>query len=377
MEKEKSIKKVPRDKVIIKTSIIGILGNLVLVAFKLIIGIFSGSIAVILDAINNLSDALSSLITIIGMKLAMRPANKEHPFGYGRIEYITAIMIALLVVFAGGSSAVESVKKIINPTKSDFSLLMLIIIGVSIFVKVGLGIYTKRVGKSVNSDSLVASGTDASFDAVISTGTLISAIVSYLGGYNLDGILGVVISIFILKAGYDMLHDTLKKLLGERQDLDLTYKLKNKILENKEVFGVYDLVLHNYGPEYMIGSAHIEVSDTMTAKEINVITRRLRKQVFVEMNIALTIGIYAVNTKNDKNHDLEISVKKIVMSKKYILRMHAFYIDEINKLIYFDIVIDFAAIKPLLLINNLNQDLQKNFSDYQFELSYDTDYSEQ
>lgn len=364
-----------RDKVIIKTSIIGIVVNVFLVVFKIVIGFLSGSIAIILDAINNLSDALSSIITIVGMKLAMRPANKEHPFGYGRSEYLTAILIAALVLFAGGSSAIESVKKVINPTSSDFNSIMLIIIGVAIIVKILLGNYTKKIGKKVNSDSLIASGTDAKFDAVISLATLVSGIVSLLGGYNLDGILGIIISVFILKAGFEMLHETLKKILGERQDNELTEEVKKLILSNKEVMGVYDLVLHNYGPEYMIGSAHIEVPDNMTAKEINVITRKLRKQAFTELNIALTIGIYAVDIKDGKNKKTELNIRKIVLAEDYILRMHAFYLDEVNSIIYFDVVIDFAAPKTEDVAISVNNKLSKAYPEYKFILSYDSDYS--
>lgn len=190
-------------------------GNVILVVIKLLIGLITSSIAIILDAINNLSDAFSSVITIIGTALSLKPADKKHPFGYGRIEYLTSILISAIILGAGVSSAIESVKKIINPEVTNFTTVSLIIIGFSIFIKLSIGVYTLAKGKSSNSDNLKASGKDAFFDSVLSLTTLISGILSYYYKINIDGVLGVFISIFILKAGIDIMRDTLKKVLGE------------------------------------------------------------------------------------------------------------------------------------------------------------------
>ena len=195
---------VERQSKIIRTSVVGILANVALAAFKAGVGLLANSIAVVLDAVNNLSDALSSVITIVGMKLASKPADKEHPFGHGRIEYFTALIIALIVLAAGVTSLIESVKKILNPEPSDFTVVSLIIIGVAIFVKLVLGRYVKRAGEEVNSDALIASGEDARFDAVISLTTLISAGVMMLFGLQLDGWLGAAIALVIIKAGVEM-----------------------------------------------------------------------------------------------------------------------------------------------------------------------------
>ena len=170
-------KKLSRDQQIIKTSIIGIISNVLLSIFKLIIGLLSSSIAIVMDAINNLSDALSSIITIVGMKLALKPADNKHPLGHGRIEYLSALIVASIVFFAGATSLVEAVKKIINPTTTTYTFLMLIIISIAIIVKLVLGNYTKSVGKKVNSTALVASGSDAFFDAIVSASTLIAALI--------------------------------------------------------------------------------------------------------------------------------------------------------------------------------------------------------
>ena len=194
-----------RSSQIIRTSVIGIVANVLLAAFKAIVGIIASSVAIVMDAVNNLSDALSSVITIIGTKLSQRPADREHPFGFGRIEYFSAIIIAVIVLSAGITSLIESVKKIIEPTEPSYTTPTLIVIIVAIVVKLLLGWYVKRQGTRLKSDALTASGSDALFDAVITLATLVSAGVMLLWGVSLDGILGTLISAVIIKAGIEML----------------------------------------------------------------------------------------------------------------------------------------------------------------------------
>ena len=207
-----------RSSQIVKVSIRGIAVNILLVVFKAIVGFAANSISVILDAVNNLSDALSSIITIIGTKLAGRAPDKKHPYGHGRIEYITSLIIAVIVLAAGGSSLKESVEKIISPEKTDFTVVSIVVICFAIFAKFYLGRYFIAQGKKLNSSSLTASGTDASFDAVISVGTLFSAVISLTVGWNIEGWLGAVISVFILKAGMEILTGTLGDIIGLRVD---------------------------------------------------------------------------------------------------------------------------------------------------------------
>ena len=204
-----------RDSIIIKTSIIGILTNVLLAAFKAAIGLMSNSIAVILDAVNNLSDALSSIITIVGTKLAGKLPDKEHPLGYGRIEYLSALTVAGIVLYAGITSAVESVKKIFNPEVPDYDTIALVIIAAAVVVKIVLGKYVKAQGEKVNSGSLVASGADAMFDAVLSFSVLVSAILFLTTGISLEAYVGAIISGFIIKSGIDMIRETLDEILGQ------------------------------------------------------------------------------------------------------------------------------------------------------------------
>ena len=281
-----------RNRTIIRTSIVGILANIFLAAFKAFIGMTSNSIAIVMDAVNNLSDAASSVITIIGTKLAGREPDRKHPFGYGRIEYLSAMVISLLVLYAGVTAFVESVKKIIHPDVPDYSTVALIIVAVAVVVKIILGIYVKRVGVKVNSDSLINSGEDAKLDSVISASTLAAAAIYLIFHVSLEAWLGAIIALVIVKAGIDMLRETLSKILGERADAELAHEIKETIQSYPQIDGAYDLVLHNYGPDAHNGSVHIEVPDTLSADELDRLTRAVTMDVLQKHNVILTaIGV--------------------------------------------------------------------------------------
>lgn len=329
-----------RQSKIIKTSVIGIIVNLILVAFKATVGILVNSIAITLDAVNNLTDALSSIITIIGTKLAGKAPDKEHPYGYGRIEYFSSVIIAVIVLWAGITALQESWPKIFNPDVTSYTTVSLIIIAVAVAVKFVLGRYVKGVGEEINSQALVASGSDAFFDAILSLSTLIAAIVSIFYNIHLEGILGVIISFVIIKASIDMLKETLDSMIGARVDSELSQKIKKSIEEVDGVYGAYDLSLHNYGPEDMQGSVHIEVDDDLTAREIHKLTREITFKIYKEFSIALTVGIYA---RNDKYDYIRKDLDEIVSQYEEILQIHGFYVYEDEKLVSFDIIVDFDA----------------------------------
>ena len=225
-----------REKVIIRTGVIGIFANVFLAGFKAVIGFISGSIAVTMDAVNNLSDALSSVITIVSTKLAGKAPDKKHPYGYGRIEYLSAVTISVIVLYAGITSLVESVKKIIQPEAPDYAPIALIIIGVAVAVKIVLGIYVHATGKKVKSDSLVASGKDALLDAVISTSTLVAAAVFIIWGISLEAWLAAIISLVIVKSGVEMLRDSVSSILGERVEGELSNQIREIILTYNATF---------------------------------------------------------------------------------------------------------------------------------------------
>ncbi|WP_407376100.1 cation diffusion facilitator family transporter [Methanobrevibacter sp.] len=329
-----------RQDKIVKTSIIGIVVNLILVAFKASVGILSNSIAITLDAVNNLTDALSSIITIIGAKLANKKPDKSHPYGYGRIEYFSSVIIVAIVLWAGFTSLMESWPKIFNPDVTSYSAVSLIIIAVAIIVKFSLGRYVKNIGESINSQALVASGSDAFFDSLISLSTLIGALVSVFFGISLEGILGVIISVVIIKAGIDMLRETVDSMIGARADSELSKKLKESICEVPGVYGAYDLTLHNYGPEDIQGSVHVEVDDNLTALEIQKLSRIIQTKIINEFSIILTVGVYA---HYESYRDIRNDIYEIASRYPEILEIHGFIVYEDEKLVTFDMIVDFDA----------------------------------
>ncbi len=333
---------VQREKTIVKTSIIGIVTNLLLVGFKMAVGLISNSIAVILDAVNNLSDALSSVVTIIGAKLGAKQPDKKHPLGYGRIEYLSSMVVAALVLYAGITSLVESIKKIISPEAADYSAVSIVIISVAIAVKLVLGLYVKRQGKKVNSGALTASGSDALFDAILSASVLASAVIYLIWGVSLEAYVGVVIAGFIIKAGIEMMIETLNDIIGKREDKETIKELKEIICKEEDVLGAYDVTLFNYGPNKNYGSVHIELPDSLTVDDVDRITRRIQADVFRKTGIILTgIGVYSFNTSDDEAAKMRNEVQKTVMAHDWALQMHGFYADTGKKTIRFDVVMSF------------------------------------
>ncbi len=379
MSKEKNIPDsaaVSRDKIIVRTSIIGILTNVFLASFKAGIGLISNSIAVILDAVNNLSDALSSIITIVGTKLAGRLPDKKHPLGYGRMEYLTAMIVAGIVLYAGLTSAVESVKKIIHPEKADYSTVSLVIIGVAVVVKIILGRYVKGQGEKVNSGSLIASGSDALFDAILSMSVLASAIIFILTGISLEAWVGVFISVIIIKSGIEMMIETVNEILGVRADKEVTDKIKKLMVEEPEVSGAYDLILYNYGPDKNYASVHIELPDTMTVKEVDKITRKLEKKVYKETGVILAgVGLYSINTSDDETAKILNAVREKVLSHEWAIQLHGFYLDIEEKEMRFDVVISFK-VNARDAMATLYEELKKDYPGYDIQISPDVDVSD-
>ena len=365
-----------RDKVIIRTSIIGIVTNIFLAGFKAAIGLASNSIAVILDAVNNLSDALSSVITIVGTKLAARPADKKHPLGYGRIEYLSAMIVSGIVLYAGITSLVESVKKIIEPETPEYSTVSLVIIAVAVVVKLILGKYVKAQGEKVNSGSLIASGSDASFDAILSFSVLVSAVVFLMSGISLEAYVGVVISLAIIRSGIEMITETLDEILGIRADKETARKVKALLNEEPEVQGAYDLVLFNYGPDKDYAAVHLELPDTMTVDEVDRLNRRVEKKVYKETGITLVgIGVYGYNTGDDEAAKIRDRVREMVMAHEWALEFHGFHIDVAQKKMRFDVVMSFD-INPKEGLRILLEEMKRDYPEYEVMILPDVDISD-
>ena len=365
-----------RSKIIVRTSVIGIAANLGLVVLKAIVGIFANSIAIIMDAINNLSDALSSVITIVGTKLAQKKPDAKHPYGHGRVEYITSLIIAIIILAAGGSAIVESIRSIIEGHEPSFNVVSLILIAVAVVVKIVLGLYFRHVGKKVNSEALKGSGVDALFDALLSLGTLISIAVSLIWHVNIEGYIGIIIGLFMLKSGIDVLRSSLSSIIGERTSKETSEAIKHLVCENPEVKGAYDLIVNNYGPDRGIGSIHIEVDDTLTAKEIHPLTRRITAQVYEKFGIIMTVGIYASNNSNPIINKIKNDIHDEVLKHPTIKQIHGFYCNQEIKSISFDVIVDFKDKDAPKLIQEIHDALANKYPDYQFYIVEDKDFSD-
>ncbi len=365
-----------REAVIVRTSVVGIVANVLLAAFKALVGFASNSIAVILDAVNNLSDALSSVITIVGAKLAGRAPDEKHPLGYGRIEYLSATVIAAIVLYAGFESFSESVKKIIWPETADYSAVTLIVIAAAVVVKLVLGRYVSARGKRVDSGSLVASGKDALFDAVLSASVLAAAIVYLATGVSLEAYVGVIISIVILKAGIDMLRESVDDILGNRVDRDRAHEIVDVVKAQDGVLGAFDLLLHSYGPSMTVGSIHIEVPDTMTAEGIDDLTRRIQHAVHEKTGVLMgTVGIYARNTDPAAVAMREDIVRR-ALAHEHVLQVHGFHVDFDTHEASFDVVVSFDAPDRRAVFREVRDEIERAYPAFTFNVALDIDSSD-
>ena len=376
MEQKEQKATFSRDRIIVRTSIIGIVANFLLAGTKAIVGMLANSIAVLLDAVNNLSDALSSIITIAGAKLSARKPDRNHPLGHGRIEYMSALIISFIVLYAGATSAVESVKKIIEPEPADYSVMHLVLIGAAVVVKIFLGTYFKRQGRKVNSTALVASGTDATFDAILSTSVFASALVFMLTGLSLEAYVGVIISGFIIRSGIELLRDTLDDILGKRADAELSRKIKEIACSEPEVYGAYDLFLNNYGPDKNYASIHVELADTMTVEQVDVLTRRIQERVYSETGVIITgVGVYSYNTRDDEAAHIRNRVQELVMEHEWALQIHGFHVEPENRTMRFDVVFSFDK-EPSQGVAEIMEEVGKEFPGYHVAVIPDVDLTD-
>ena len=370
-----------REKTIIRTSIIGIIANILLVGFKAFVGFIAGSISIVMDALNNLTDALSSIITIIGTKLSNKKPDRKHPFGHGRVEYITSTIIAVLILFAGGLAIYESIVSIVeyftsgDKTLPSFAWYSLVIIGVAILVKVGIGIFYKIQGKKVNSEALKASGTDALFDAILSTATLVGAIFAVTLHWYVEGYLGIIIGLFIIKSGIDVLRESFSSIIGERHDPEETKNMLADISSVPGVKGAYDLIIHSYGPNKYVGSVHIGVEGNLSAKEIQIIERNIAALMASKYNMFMTVGIYADNVDSKLSKEIRAKIQEFMKNNPNILQMHGFFVDEIQKFCNFDLVFSFNEKEPEQRIVEIRNALEEAYPDMTFYIQLDRDYS--
>ena len=367
-----------RKSAIVHVGRVGIVANVALAAFKAAVGIMSNSIAIVLDAVNNLSDAASSIITIIGTTVAGKQPDRQHPLGHGRVEYLTTIIVSAVVLWAGLTSLTESIKGILHPLQPDYRPITLIVVATAVVVKIVLGQYTKRQGRLLNSDTLLASGADATMDAVISASTLAAAGIYLATGVALEAWLGAIISLIIIKSGVDMLRESISKIVGERVDPSIAHAVKESVCSVPGVMGAYDLILTDYGPQRLQGSVHISVDETLTARGIDQLTRAVQFAVARDTGIILhTIGIYSANTNADGSAaNVLAALEELTDYEEYVLQYHGFYVDEEIKAVNFDLVVSFDAPDRREVFDRVVNTMKRRFPDYTFVAVMDSDISD-
>lgn len=359
------------------SSVVGIICNVFLFILKYIMGTLSGSISVVSDAFNNLSDSAGCMVTLLGYKLASKPADKDHPFGHGRMEYLTALTIAVLILIVAFELFRNSVNKIIHPEKLTFSLIVLISLLVSILIKLWMSFFNAFLGKKINSSVMLATAKDSRTDVIATSATCIAVISSLYTNLPVDGIMGLVVSLFIFKSGIDIVKDTVDNLLGKPVDSDIVYAIKEMIGESDKIIGIHDLVVHNYGPGNMIGSLHAEVKSNEDFVFVHDMIDELERRIHRELNILMTIHMDPIETDNEQvNLSLDM-IRNIILDIDPCLQIHDFRLvaGDTHTNLIFDIVVPYDCkynnddIKELI-----DKQLDKMEDNYYTVITFDREY---
>ena len=368
-----------RNAGIISTNIVGIVLNLILVGFKLTVGFIIHATSIITDGLNNFADSLNSLISIIGTKLSGKKPTRKHPFGFGRFEYITSTIIGIVILVVGALAIKDSIESIIEyyttRVLADFNLFTIIMIGVAIAIKLIMALIYRINAKRFDSMNLKALSADSFFDALLSTATLIAAIVGMVWGFYIEGYVGILIGGFIIKSGVEVLIEAMGHLLGKRVDEELSKQIKQDILSINGVSGVYDLILNNYGHDKYIGSVHVGVSNEMDAHEVQELERAINILMYTKYKIIMTTGIYAKNKETKDSKEIYTSLMELVKDNSNILQVHGFFVDEKDGYVNFDLVFSFDEKDPKSIVESIKKNLEEKHNKYVFIINIDYDYS--
>lgn len=323
------------------SGLVGIVCNLFLSALKLIAGILTNSVAITADATNNISDAGSSVITLVGFRLSGKPADRDHPYGHARMEYISGLVISFLILLIGSEILKTSVKKIFSPEKSEFSLIAVIILAVSIALKLWMAYFNKKLGKKLNSTALEATAQDSRNDALSTSAVLVSTIISKFTGFDLDGYMGAVVAVFILISGVMLVKETIGPLLGQAPSKEIYDTIKNKILTYENVLGVHDLMVHSYGPGCYFASAHVEMDAAIDVLICHDITDKIERDSLNENNVHLVVHLDPTVLDSEETNELKAFVANIINDFDPEITFHDFRVVYGNehKNVLFDVVV--------------------------------------
>lgn len=363
-----------RNRKISMVSGVGVGANIMLSVIKATAGVWSGSAALISDAVNNLTDSASSLVTIIGTKLASKQPDEEHPFGHKRGEYLTSLVIGIIILVTGLQSLFHSAENIYYGTRPEFTTLTLGIIGFSILVKVFLSSYTIKVGKETCSGALVASGQDARNDIYLSIGTLISSLLYMFGHINVDAWMGVIISLFVTRVGVLVLMEISGKLLGERIPDSLAAGIYQKVNSAPFILGSYDLVLNNYGPGKYIGSINVELDKDTTVGEVYPLLHHLQDEIKRIYHVYIVFGFYAVHYEDSQSKAVVRALNAFKENHKECLNFHGVDIFRKNKCVYTDITLVHGCNREKLK-QEAETLIEKTLPGYHAHITIDTEFS--
>ena len=326
-------------------SVIGIIVNLFLAAFKLVAGVLSGAISITADAVNNLSDAGSQVVSLITFKISAKPADRDHPFGYARIEYVASMIVSFLILFVSISLFSESIQKIFNPTETNYDIIVLVILAVSILAKLWLFFFGRSAGKKLNSDVIRAAATDSLSDAGATLAVLVSAIIAKLSGFAIDGYMGIVVAIIIFIAGIKVLNETKNSILGSAPEPEVVEGIHEIVKEYPQILGIHDMVVHNYGPGNTICSFHAEVDGKVDVFETHDCIDNVERHLHSSLGIRATIHMDPIVTDDEKVSALRTKVATVVKEIDMRLTIHDFrYVEGItHSNLIFDITVPFEV----------------------------------
>ena len=363
-----------REGVVSATSLLNVVVNALISLLKIVIGILASSIAIISEGVNNASDALTSILTLLGTKLAGKAPDSKHPFGYGRIEYFTSLIISSLILVGGIEMLISSIRLIFNPEKLNVSFLSLLIISVSAVVKYLLGNYTISKARSVDSQALEAVGVECRNDSFVSLVTIAVAVIFLLFNYSLDAYAGVFTSVLIIKTGLEILFNNISQLLGQKADKELVSKLYKEIRKTKGVINAVDMILHNYGPDRYTGSCNVELDHKMKVGEVYDFLHELQLKIMHKYNVVLVFGIYAVDNDSKDAKKLRKEVAQFVKKKEHVISFHAIYLDKKTNKLYCDLLVDHELEDWDQLRKDFNEYMHNLYPDKIIELTIDTDF---
>ncbi len=363
-----------REGVITAVSALGIAVNLLIAAAKVVLGLFASSIAIVSEGVNNASDAMTSVLTLAGSRLAGKHPDAKHPFGYGRVEYLTSLVIAGLILFTGIEMLIGSVRLIFEPSELNVSVPALAVVAVSAVIKFLLGVFTVSAGKRSGSGALVGVGLDCRNDSFISVVTILSAVIFIVSGVSVDAYVGALMSLLVVKAGFDVLRDTVSELLGRPGDAELAAKLYREIRSTPGILGAVDMMLHNYGPDAYSGSVNVEIDHEKTVGEVYDFLHALQLRIMREYNVTLVFGVYAVDGDHEEVRVIRQRIAEFVRAHEHVKSFHAVYLDPASPRLYCDLIVDYELRDWSLLRGEFTDFMRESFPERELVLTIETEF---